>query len=78
MKGDYPCFKAAYSHEELVEHFLLSPAEHALVETCHGETNRHSVAVLLKTVQYLGYFPADLQQVPPAIRTFIAHQLHLL
>ena len=78
MKGDYPCFKAAYVHEELVEHFLLSPAEHALVETCHGETNRHSVAVLLKTVQYLGYFPEDLQQVPPAIRTFIAHQLQLL
>ena len=47
MKGDYPCFKAAYVHEELAEHFLLSPAEHALVETCHGETNRHSVAVLL-------------------------------
>jgi len=78
MKGDYPCFKAAYVHEELVEHFLLSPAERALVETCHGETNRHSVAVLLKTVQYLGYFPEDLQHVPPAIRTFIAHQLHLL
>jgi TnpA family transposase len=78
MKGDYPGFKATYIHEELVEHFLLSPAEHALVETCHGETNRHSVAVLLKTVQYLGYFPEDLQHVPPAIRTFVAHQLHLL
>ena len=78
MKGDYPCFKAAYVHEELVEHFLLSSTEHALVETCPGETNRHSVAVLLKTVQYLGYFPEDLQQVPSAIRTFIAHQLHLL
>ena len=22
MEGDYPCFKAAYVHEELVEHFL--------------------------------------------------------
>jgi len=65
MKGDYPRFKAAYVHEELVEHFLLSPVERALVETCHGETNRHSVAVLLKTVQYLGYFPEDLQHVPP-------------
>ena len=64
MKGDYPCFKATYVHEELVEHFLLSPADRAVVETCHGETNRHSVAVLLKTVQYLGYFPEDLQHVP--------------
>ncbi len=64
MKGDYPCFKATYVHEELVEHFLLSPADRAVVDTCHGETNRHSVAVLLKTVQYLGYFPEALQQVP--------------
>ena len=34
MKGDYPRFKATYAHEELVEHFLLSPAEQALVSTC--------------------------------------------
>jgi len=36
------------------------------------------MAVLLKTVQYLGYFPDDLQQVPEAVRTFMAHQLQLL
>ena len=78
MKGDYPRFKAAYSHEELVEHFLLRPAERAVVDTCRGEANRQGVAILLKTVQYLGYFPDDLQQVPSAVRTFIAHQLQLL
>lgn len=78
MKGDYPRFKAAYTHEELVEHFLLSPADREVIDTCYGEVNRHGVAVLLKTVQYLGYFPDDLQQVPPVVRTFIAHQLQLL
>jgi hypothetical protein len=78
MTGNYPRFKAAYAHEELVEHFLLSPAEHALVDSCRGDVNRHGVAVLLKAVQYLGYFPDDLQQVPEAVRTFIAHQLQLL
>jgi TnpA family transposase len=78
MTGDYPRFKASYTHEELVEHFLLSPAEHALVATCRGDVNRQAVAVLLKTVQYLGYFPDDLQHVPEAIRTFIAQQLQLL
>ena len=78
MTGDYPRFKASYTHEELVEHFLLSPTEHALVATCRGDVNRHSVAVLLKTVQHLGYFPDDLRQVPEAVRTFIAHQLQLL
>src|SRR2546427_4622180 len=41
-------------------------------------TNRHGVAVLLKAVQYLGYFPDELQQVPPPVRTFLAHQLQLL
>ncbi len=78
MKGDYPRFKATYAHEDLVEHFLLTPAERAFVDTCYGDANRHGVAVWLKSVQYLGYFPDDLHQVPPAVRTFIAHQLQLL
>jgi hypothetical protein len=78
MKGDYPCFNATYTHDELVEHFLLTPAERAVVDTCYGEVNRHGVAVLLKAVQYVGYFPSDLSQVPAAVRTFLAHQLHLL
>jgi len=78
MMGDYPCFKATYAHEELVEHFLLSPGERAVVETCYGAVHRHGVAVLLKAVQYLGYFPDDLQQVPEVVRIFMAHQLQLL
>jgi TnpA family transposase len=78
MQGDYPVFKVTYSDEELAEHFLLTPAEGALVETCRGDVNRHGIAVLLKTVQYLGYFPDTLARVPEVVRTFIAHQLHLL
>jgi hypothetical protein len=78
MKGDYPRFKATYAHEELVEHFLLSPAEQALIATCRGDVTRHGMAVLLKSVQYLGYFPDDFRQVPQDVKTFIAHQLHLL
>jgi Domain of unknown function (DUF4158) len=78
MKGDYPGFKVTYTDEELAEHFLLTPAERALVETCRGDVNRHGLAVLLKAVPYLGYFPEELCQVPPVVRTFIAHQLQLL
>jgi TnpA family transposase len=78
MKGDYPDFKTTYTHDELVEHFLLTPAERAVVDTCYGAVNRHGVAVLLKAVQYLGYFPSALSQVPAVVRTFLAHQLHLL
>jgi hypothetical protein len=54
------------------------PAGMPTVDTCYGDANRHTVAVLLKTVQHLGYFPDDLQHVPLAVRTFIAHQLQLL
>jgi len=78
MQGDYPRFKATYAHEELVEHFLLSPGEQALIDTCRGDVNRHGMAVLLKAVQYLGYFPDDFRHVPQDVKTFIAHQLHLL
>jgi hypothetical protein len=66
MQGDYPRFNTTYTHEELVEHFLLTPADRTLVNTCRGEANRHGVAVLLKSVQYLGYFPDSLGQVPEA------------
>ncbi len=78
MKGDYPRFKATYAHDELVEHFLLSPAERVLVDTCRGDVNRHGVAILLKAIQYLGYFPTHIQQVPSTVRLFIGHQLQLL
>jgi|SRR5581483_1422060 len=78
MKGDYPRFKASYSHEELVEHFLLTTAEHALVSDCRGDVNRHGAAVLLKSLFYLGYFPNQLSSVPDEIKNFIATQLGLL
>jgi hypothetical protein len=50
MKGDYPGFQVTYTDEELGEHFLLTPAERALVETCRGDVNRHGVAVLVKAL----------------------------
>src|SRR5262245_36893908 len=78
MRGDYPWFQTSYRHEELVEHFLLTPAEHHLLGRCRSDVNRHGMAVLLKSLPYLGYFPATLREVPTDVRTFIAHQLGLL
>jgi hypothetical protein len=78
MTGDYPRFTATYAQEDLVEHFLLTPAERTLIDTCRGEVHRHAVAVLLKAGSYLGYCPDDLRQVPSATKTFLAHQLGLL
>ena len=37
MVKAYPQFRSSYSHEEMVEHFLLTPAELQLVFTCRGD-----------------------------------------
>ena len=42
----YPQFRSSYSHEEMVEHFLLTPAELQLVLTCRGDGNRCGMARL--------------------------------
>jgi len=31
MRGDYPRCQTSYAHEDLVGHFLLTPAEQSLV-----------------------------------------------
>jgi hypothetical protein len=41
----YPQFRASYSQEEMVEHFLLTPAELQLVLACRGETNLCGMAL---------------------------------
>jgi TnpA family transposase len=78
MRGTYPSFKVSYSHDELVEHFLLTPADLELVLSCRGDANRCGMAVLLKALEYLGYVPEQLTDVPGEVRTFITGQLGLL
>ena len=74
MKGDYPRFKDTYSEEELAEFFFLSQSERLFVDDCRSDTNRLVVAVLLKSLPYLGYFP-ELQDVPHQVLSFVAKQL---
>jgi hypothetical protein len=78
MSGSYPSFKRSYSQEELIEHFLLTPADVHLVVSCRGDTNRCGMALLLKTLDYLGYVPESLAQIPVEVRSFVAGQLGLL
>lgn len=78
MKGDYPHFKADYNYQELTEYFALNAAERAFVGEFRGDANRNGVAVLLKALDYLGYFPEAFAQVPTSVRAFIAQQLGLL
>lgn len=78
MSGVYPHIKPSYTHEELVEHFLLTPADLQLVLTCRGEANLCGMALLLKALTYFGYVPDSLDRVPHDVRSFIAGQLGLL
>jgi hypothetical protein len=78
MSSAYPHFKPSYTHEELVEHFLLTPADLQLVWTCRGEANQCGMALLLKALTYLGYAPDSLDSVPHDVRSFVAGQLGLL
>jgi len=78
MKGDYPRFRATYTHEDLVEHFLLQPDEVEFVRSFRSEVNRNGVALLLKSLTYLGYIPPSLSSAPETVRTFVARQLDLL
>ena len=78
MSGTYPDFQSSYTHEEMVEHFLLTPADLSLVLACRGRVNRCGMALLLKTLSYLGYVPESLDRIPPEVHTFVAAQLGLL
>ena len=78
MSKAYPHFKPSYSHDELVEHFLLTPAELQFVLALRGDANRCGAALLLKLLPYLGHVPEGLGQIPQAVRAFIAGQLGLL
>ena len=78
MKVDYPRFAESYSNEELIEHFLLNETEQEFITRFRGDVNQHGVAVLLKSLQYLGYFPPHLSEVPAQVRLFIAKQLDLI
>jgi hypothetical protein len=63
----------SYSHEDLVEHFLLTPSELDLVLKCRGDASHRDMALLLKTLLHLGYVPS-LDEIPSEVREFVAAQ----
>jgi hypothetical protein len=75
MKGDYPQFQKSYSHEELIEHFVLDETEREFItHQFRGDAKRHGAAILLKSLQHLGYLPRAVTGIPKEVRLFIARQ----
>ena len=78
MSGAYPQFKTAYTHEELVEHFLLTPADLQLVAlTCRRQANRCGMALLLATaipaeIRNGNYDRMRKRSMPTIIQTIVA------
>lgn len=73
----YPRFRGQFTDAELAANFTLSEDEKAFVRRhAHGEVGRLSMAVSLKTRQFLGYFPA-LEDMPDQIRRHVANLLGL-
>jgi hypothetical protein len=40
MKGDYPQFQKSYSHEELIEHFMLDETEREFIAQFRADKGR--------------------------------------
>lgn len=78
MKNLYPRFQESYTQDELIEHFWLTKDEIVFVETFRSEVNQLAVAVLLKSLNYLGFFPDGFNEVPEQVKTFIARELSSL
>ena len=71
MKNLYPRFQESYTQDELIEHFWLTNNEIVFVETFRSEINRQAVAVLLKSLNYLGFFPDGFNEVPKQVKTWL-------
>jgi hypothetical protein len=69
--------KRHWTHEDLVEHFTLLPAERDLIATARGDHTRLALAVLLKSFQLDGRFPITPHEVPASVAAFLAQQLAL-
>ncbi len=72
--------KRQWEPEELIEQFILMPAELAILPeevTNANASNRLGFAVLLKFFQVEARFPQSPVEIPKVVVAFIAHQLQL-
>ena len=60
----YPKILPYLQKDALIEHFSLTLEDTKLIERIRNEENILGFAVLLKTLQYLGYPPHRKDQIP--------------
>ena len=73
----YPDFQSSYTHEEMVEHFLLTPADLSLVFACRGHVNRCGMACCSKPCLTWAT-SRKVWTILPEVHTFVAAQPGLL
>lgn len=71
----YPRLSNHLSKDEINTLYQITDAEKILIKkSAHGQSQRLTFVSLLKTYQYLGYFPA-LKNIPVSIRLYLAKQI---
>ena len=70
--------KRQWTHEELLEHWMLSPNELDLIGDSKTDHNLLGFAILLKYFQFEGRFPSQKQDVPPTVIVHQAQQLGVI
>lgn len=69
--------KQNWTLDELIDNWLLLPAEEALVSRHKSDRNKLGVALLLKYFQIAGRFPHRRRDIPQAAVSFVARQLQV-
>lgn len=70
-------FPDEVTEADCIVYFTLTPADKEVVGSRRGDANRLGAALLLCSLRYLGYFPADIKHTPANVVAFVAEQLEL-
>lgn len=62
---------------DCIVYFTLTPDDQALIGSRRGQENRLGMALLLCSLRYLGYFPANIDHTPENMVAFVANQLQV-
>lgn len=73
--ASYGQFSGEPNDVQLARFFLLDEADIAFINNRHGRANRLAVALLTRSVRFLGTWPHDLSSIPANVQWFVARQL---